>query len=63
MCTVLFLLVISSIFIGIVLAYAFFKSLDKPKLREALILTVFCMPCKVLCSLFNISKTICLDKR
>lgn len=48
---------------GIVLGNASIKSLDKPKLREALILTIFCIPSKVLCYLFNISKTICLNNR
>ena len=38
---------------------AFFNSVVKPQLRELLRETIFCIPSKVVCSLFTISKTTC----
>jgi len=64
-CKLLFLIELFAFFsvAGIVIGNAYFKSLDKPELREALILTILCIPSKVLCSLFNISETICLNNK
>ena len=42
---------------------AYFSSTDKPKLIPPLMETAFRIPSKLLCSLFAISKTTCLNKR
>jgi hypothetical protein len=41
----------------------YFSSADKPKLIELLRETTFRIPSKLLCSLFAISKTTCLNNR
>ena len=62
-CRLLFLIELSLFSVaGRVILNVSFKSLDKPKLSETL-LTIFCIPSKLLCYLFNISKTICLNNK
>lgn len=39
----------------------YFNSLDNPKLRDALKLTLFCIPYKLIYTLFNIKKITCLN--
>ena len=53
---------INDLKVGKILGKCIFRFSDKPKLREAFILTSFSNPCLVKCSLFIINSTAFLNK-